>query len=290
MTKINRQWISQLPVKDIQKLQPVSGGDVNDAYRIDSNNGPYFLLVQKNTPASFYDSEVAGLKAFEKAGITAPKVISQGEINGDAYLLLTYLDEGFSGDQKRLGELISNLHHVHSDNGQFGFDLDYQGASLTFSNAWSSSWPDFFIKQRLDPLHNYLMDHQLWQQAESDAYQEIRAIIIDSLSQHKSHPSLLHGDLWSGIFMFLSDGRPAIFDPAPFYGDREFDIGVSMVFGGFNHDFYQSYQVHYPMAEGYEFRLEFYQLYLLMLHLAKFGTVYYDSVEATMRRIKVKAK
>ncbi|WP_340601729.1 fructosamine kinase family protein, partial [Staphylococcus aureus] len=92
-------------------------------------------------------------------------------------------------------------------------------------------------------------------------------------------------DLWGGNYMFLQDGRPALFDPAPLYGDREFDIGITTVFGGFTSEFYDAYNKHYPLAKGASYRLEFYRLYLLMVHLLKFGEMYRDSVAHSMDKI-----
>ena len=82
-------WKNQLPLEGIQDISPVSGGDVNEAFKITTNDDIYFLLVQRNRKPSFYAAEMAGLEAFEKADITAPRVIENGEINGDAYLLLS---------------------------------------------------------------------------------------------------------------------------------------------------------------------------------------------------------
>ncbi|MDN8969166.1 fructosamine kinase family protein, partial [Staphylococcus aureus] len=98
-------------------------------------------------------------------------------------------------------------------------------------------------------------------------------------------PSLLHGDLWGGNYMFLQDGRPALYDPAPLYGDREFDICITKVFGGFTSEFYDAYNKHYPLAKGASYRREFYRLYLLMVHLLKFGEMYRVSVAHSMDKI-----
>ena len=50
--------------------------------------------------------------------------------------------------------------------------------------------------------------------------------------------------------MFLTNGQPALFDPAPLYGDREFDIGITTVFGGFTQEFYDEYNQQLPLAKG----------------------------------------
>lgn len=110
-------------------------------------------------------------------------------------------------------------------------------------------------------------------------------VISEELNNHSSEPSLLHGDLWSGNYMFLDDGRPALFDPSPLYGDREFDHGATTAFGGFGQEFYEAYNDVYPLDAGAELRVEFYKLYLLLVHLVKFGDVYLGSVNSTMKQI-----
>lgn len=91
---MNEQWLEHLPLKDIKEISPVSGGDVNEAYRVETDTDTFFLLVQRGRKESFYAAEIAGLNEFERAGITAPRVIASGEVNGDAYLVMTYLEEG----------------------------------------------------------------------------------------------------------------------------------------------------------------------------------------------------
>lgn len=279
------EWKNQLPLEGIQDISPVSGGDVNEAFKVTTNNDIYFLLVQRNRKSSFYAAEIAGLEAFEKADITAPRVIENGEINGDAYLLLSYLDEGGQGSQKELGQLVAKMHSQQQPEGHFGFDVSYEGADVSFDNTWSESWSEIFVERRMDHLRDELMHKGLWNEEDNKVYEQVRSVMIRELENHNSKPSLLHGDLWGGNYMFLKDGRPALFDPAPLYGDREFDLGITTVFGGFTQEFYNEYEKHYPLGKGAEKRLEFYRLYLFMVHLVKFGGMYASSVNRSMDQI-----
>lgn len=279
------QWLERLPVATVATATPVGGGDVNQAWHLQTRAGQdYFLLVQPGRAGTFYDGEVAGLRAFADADVMAPRVVAQGTIDGDGYLLLTYLDSGH-GSQRDLGRLVARLHTYPSPNGRYGFDQPYAGTSISFANQWVDSWAQLFVDGRLDPLAAQLRRKQLWVDAETAQYQRARSVIVAALSEHESAPVLLHGDLWSGNFMFTAAGQPALIDPAAMYGDREFDIGVSTVFGGFTQDFYAEYQETLPLAAGYQQRLMFYQLYLLMVHLDKFGRTYYGSVARTLQMI-----
>lgn len=281
---LSKQWSEELPVAGIKKIHSMAGGDVNQAYRVETEEGPYFLLTQPHRSADFYQGEIAGLKAFEKAGITAPRVIGNGQIGGDAYLLITFLDQG-SGSQSDLGRLVADMHQHYSPNGKFGFDEPSTGSDLTYDNAWCDTWRELFVDRRMDVLAAELLRKKLWGKKEEAQYQKVREVMNDRLTQHQSKPSLLHGDLWGGNHMFLKDGTPALFDPDALYGDREFDLGVSLVFNAFNDEFYQAYQEAYPLDSGYEERLKFYSLYLLMVHVNKFGSIYAAGANRTMNDI-----
>ncbi|WP_394868293.1 fructosamine kinase family protein [Staphylococcus borealis] len=282
---MKKDWQAQLPLDQISDISPVSGGDVNEAFKVTTTDDVYFLLVQRNRDKSFYAAEIAGLNAFEQAGITAPRVINSGEINGDAFLILSYLDEGTSGSQRELGQLVAKMHSQQQQDGQFGFDLPHEGGDISFDNSWSESWVEIFVERRMDHLRDELMRKGLWNAEDNKVYEQVRTVMINELEDHHSKPSLLHGDLWGGNYMFLTDGRPALFDPAPFYGDREFDLGITTVFGGFTQAFYDEYEKHYPLGKGARKRLEFYRLYLFMVHLLKFGGMYASSVNRSMDEI-----
>jgi fructosamine-3-kinase len=148
---MDNDWINQLPLDGVRRVTRVGVGDVNQAYRIDTGKKSYFLLVQPNHPQSFYASEIAGLKAFKEAGIPAPRVIADGQINRDAYLLLSYLERG-TGKQSDLGKLVAHLHRHESPNGRYGFDNPYSGSSITFTNNWTNSWTELFVNRRLEYL------------------------------------------------------------------------------------------------------------------------------------------
>ena len=282
---MKKDWQAQLPLDQISDISPVSGGDVNEAFKVTTKDDVYFLLVQRNRDKSFYAAEIAGLNAFEQAGITAPRVIDSGEINGDAFLILSYLDEGTSGSQRELGQLVAKMHSQQQQDGQFGFDLPHEGGDISFDNSWSESWVEIFVERRMDHLRDELMRKGLWHAEDNKVYEQVRTVMVNELEDHQSKPSLLHGDLWGGNYMFLTDGRPALFDPAPFYGDREFDLGITTVFGGFTQAFYDEYEKHYPLGKGARKRLEFYRLYLFMVHLLKFGGMYASSVNRSMDEI-----
>ena len=99
-------------------------------------------------------------------------------------------------------------------------------------------------------------------------------------------PALLHGDLWNGNYMISGDGKPAIIDPAVYYGHREMDLGMTMLFGGFDTRFYNSYNATYPMEQGWELRLDICNLYPLLVHVNLFGGGYINQVKSILDKFK----
>ena len=281
MIVLNKKWHNNLPISDIVSISPVAGGDVNDAYKVETKTAEYFLLVQPNRSEAFYLSEAAGLEKFAEIGVNAPKVISSGEIDGDAYLLLSFIDEG-SGSQADLGHMVAKLHLEHNENGQFGYDFPHEGGDMTFDNAWTDSWIELFVERRLDVIRDLVVERGYWNKDDLDLYDKTRQVIVEALENHNSKPSFLHGDLWAGNYMFERDGTPVLFDPSPFYGDREFDLGATTVFGGFSGDFYDAYDEVYPSEEDAWNRIRFYKFYLIFVHLAKFGGLYKGSCKELM--------
>lgn len=282
---MNKSWQEQLPLNNIKNISPVSGGDVNDAYIVETDKETYFLLVQKNRDADFYGAEIAGLKKFEEAGIKVPIVEGNGQIDNDAYLLLSYLQEGGRGDQRDLAKLVAKMHSQQQPDGKFGFEMPHEGGDISFDNSWCDTWQELFVERRLEPLKESLVDKGLWIEDDVNTFNQVKDVINKALKEHNSKPSLLHGDMWGGNHMFLTNGEPALFDPAPLYGDREFDMGITTVFGGFNQAFYDEYNKQFPLAKGADFRMEFYKLYILMIHLLKFGGMYATSVDRSMAKI-----
>ncbi len=65
-----------------------------------------------------------------------------------------------------------------------------------------------------------------------------------------------------------------IFDPATYFGDREVDIAMTELFGGFPTAFYKSYNEAFPLDAGYEQRKTLYNLYHILNHFNLFGGGY----------------
>ena len=279
MSRLNHQWISQLPIKNIKKLKPVSGGDINEAYQITTDSHQYFMKVQPHKTAKYFGHEINGLKAMSKA-IRCPKPLYNGQINGDAYLVLNWVNTGFQGSQAELGQLVAKLHSQTND--RFGFVDNHETGALNKTNNWDDNWSRVLVDQRVVPQKESCEkqgrgDH--WGQQHMD---HMISAFQNYYQEHSVVPSLCHGDLWSGNYMFDQDGHPLLIDPDAVYADREYDLAMTTIFGGFDSEFYQAYQQTFPFDDGFRDRLQWYRFFYLCLHLILFGETYGGSVDAIL--------
>lgn len=274
MSKLNHNWFSQLPIENIDDYRPVSGGDINEAYQITANGKTYFIKVQPNHPANYFRHEINGLKALGKV-VNTPTPLYNGEIDGNAYLVLNWLDESL-GSQADLGRAVAKMHK--QTNRQFGFVDNHQTKALVKDNSWNSSWDDFYINQRLLPEAKVAADRGRWNRWRAEHFQQMVKKFHQYYHGRDIQASLLHGDLWAGNFMFANH-QPYLIDPDAVYGDREFDLAMTTVFGGFDQDFYQAYGEEYPLEPGVNDRLPWYRFYYLCMHLILFGESYGPAVD-----------
>ncbi len=276
----NYQWFSQLPIKNITSYQPVSGGDINEAYQITADGKRYFIKVQPKHPADYFRHEINGLKALGRV-VNTPTPLHNGDINGDAYLVLNWLDES-TGSQADLGRAVARLHQQTND--QFGFVDNHQTKALVKDNSWNDSWADFYVNQRLLPEVKVAADRGRWNRWREDHFQQMVKQFQQYYQGRDVKASLLHGDLWAGNFMFAGDHEPYLIDPDAVYGDREFDLAMTTVFGGFDEDFYHAYNAAYPFTPGINDRLPWYRFYYLCMHLVLFGESYGPAVDRILRQ------
>jgi len=228
-----------------------------------------FLKEGAAERADAFAAEADGLEAL-RPHIRVPRVLDRGVKDGKAFLLLEQLDLERGGDYAALGRMLAALHRQTGP--RFGWHRDnYIGLSPQI-NGWRDNWAEFFRECRIRP--------QL-ELARSKGFQ----LDFDLELDHQPQPSLLHGDLWNGNAGFTAEG-PVLFDPAVYYGDREADLAMTELFGGFPRAFYEAYNEVFPLPEGYERRKHVYNLYHLLNHLNIFGGSYLPQVQATLRRLR----
>ena len=253
----------------VEDAQPVSGGCIHRCYRGTLSGRPVFLKVNAAHLADAFAAEADGLAALRAAGCTAPEPISHGTAGGVAYLLMEFLELESRGDFAALGRMLATIHRTQG--GRFGWARDNYIGSTPQPNGAYDSWAEFWRERRLAPQLAL---------ARKNGYALDAPDVGRLLKGHKPQPSLLHGDLWNGNAGFLANGAAVLFDPAVYYGDREADLAMTELFGGFPREFYSAYG---PLPAGYQQRKHLYNLYHLLNHLNLFGGGYLGQVKATLR-------
>lgn len=258
---------------------PIVGGDINQAYHLKGNIGEFLLKTHAGVSRDFFEAEADGLQTLGKV-VRVPQVQQVGEIHEGAFLLMEWIEPG-QGDQRDLAKDLVKIHQQTAD--QFGFEKDNYLGMLSQKNQQMTNWSDFYLTCRLDPLVEKARSLNLWHERRETAYQKLKEKIYQELADLPIGPCLLHGDLWSGNCFFSKEGEPIFIDPAVSYGHREMDIAMTQLFGGFRSEFLEAYQEVFLLAEGWEDRLPFYQLYYLLAHLDMFGESYGSSVDRILK-------
>jgi fructosamine-3-kinase len=245
-------------------------------------------VFHKTAPAaelSRFEAEAAGLAALRAtACVRVPEVIGIDVADGMARIELEHLD--LTGLDRRSGAALGRqLADLHRHTGErFGWQSDNWIGGTPQQNDWQHEWPLFFARRRLQPQLRLAlakgMERKLVDQGEALA-ERLAAFFVD----HLPRPSLLHGDLWNGNASALPDGTPVIFDPAVYYGDREADLAMSELFGGFPESFYAVYRTAWPLDAGYETRKTLYNLYHVLNHFNLFGAGYLNQARRMIEKL-----
>ncbi len=267
-------------------VQAVAGGSINSCYRLrDRRDRSWFLKVNGADCAAMFSAEATGLRELRAAlALRAPEPAGQGTTPDCAWLLLEWLDlePGTDEAAARLGERLA-LQHRHVAE-RCGWQQDNTIGTTPQPNGWSDSWTGFWRERRLG--------FQL-ALAARQGYADVAARgaqLLDRLPRllagHTPAASLLHGDLWGGNWAMARNGEPVVFDPAVYYGDRETDIAMTELFGGFPHAFYVAYERAWPLDAGYARRRDIYNLYHVLNHLNLFGGGYRAQALALLERLQ----
>ena len=253
--------------------QPVGGGSIHSAVRCRTDRGFVFVKLGPLSVASMLAAEAAGLDALKAAQcIRVPAVLALGATDRHAYLCLEWLDlqRAHAHSQVRLGEQLASLHRVSSE--RFGFATDNFIGATPQRNVQCDDWVQFFREQRLLPQLDLAADNG----ADAKAIDHGRRLAesLAALFEQMPIPSLVHGDLWGGNWGALTTGEPVIFDPAVYFGDRETDLAMTQLFGGFSRDFYAAYVQAWPLPSGAQTRVALYSLYHVLNHFNLFGGGY----------------
>ncbi|WP_250122590.1 fructosamine kinase family protein [Chroococcidiopsis sp. CCMEE 29] len=280
------QHISKVTGKEfsVNNRHSVSGGCINQGYAVTGNNYTYFVKLNSSSQVAMFEAEALGLQQMlETATIRVPKPICWGTADKSAYIVLEWLELG-RGDTKawqEMGRQLAAMHSRSSSNKGFGWEQNNTIGSTPQINSWTKNWAEFYAQHRL----GYQFQLAKRRGGHFPQQQELLAAIPQLLADRQPQPSLVHGDLWGGNAAFTATGEPVIFDPAAYFGDREVDVAMTELFGGFPAAFYRGYNDSLPLDSGYEWRKLLYNLYHILNHFNLFGGSYESQANRMISQI-----
>ena len=252
----------------------IGGGCINQTFRIQSDGQDFFVKLNSADALDMFIAEAEGLQEIANSKtVRAPRPVCWGTAGESAWLVMEYLPLGGRGAAAELGRQLAAMHRIEQD--EFGWQRGNTIGATPQINTRTRDWTEFWRKHRLGFQLSLAAQHGY-----GGRLQQLGERLMDGFpalfTGHSLRPALLHGDLWSGNFGILRTGEPVIFDPAVYFGDRETDLAMTELFGGFGEAFYAAYRETYPLDPGYSTRRSLYNLYHVLNHLNLFGAGYHS--------------
>jgi len=263
----------------------MGGGCINSAYRLDGDNKSYFVKINSADRLNMFEAEAAGLADIAQSyTIKVPAPVCWHVIGDSSFLVLENMEFGSSGSHamQTFGQQLAHMHQTTSDH--FGWRMDNTIGSTPQVNHRSDNWAQFWREQRLAFQLEQAAQKGYRGRLQHDG-EKLLVCLDHFFERYHPQPSLLHGDLWSGNYAIDTNGDPVIYDPAVYYGDREADIAMTELFGGFGQSFYSAYNEIFPLDKDYAVRKTLYNLYHIINHLNLFGGAYLSQAEAMIARL-----
>ena len=261
----------------------LGGGCIGNALKIITENGnKYFVKSYQNS--KIHQAEANGLNELKTANaIRIPRVLKFN----DNFLFLEYIESAppVKDFSRKFGQQFAQLHKTKGKNYGY-FEDNFIGSTEQINLPQNDNWVEFFLENRLMFQFRLAENKGYASSSLSSGMKNIEKNIEKILDGSEEYPALLHGDLWAGNYIPDNRGNPCLIDPAVYFGHREADLAMTKLFGGFDHEFYQSYDEEYPLIEGWEYRENLYKLYHVLNHLNLFGTSYLAQAEYIMKSYK----
>lgn len=296
MRELLAEWASKDLAVALTDCRAVGGGCIHSAWELVLADGRrLFAKTNAAGALTLFQAEVEGLRALAGAAgadLVIPEPLHFGLAGDRAVLVMEWLElsrSGTPGCWAAFGAGLARLHRRSLEEGEerFGWAHDNAIGSAPQRNRWDLDWGRFFADCRLAP-------QLAWAQERSEGYRGARSLLAATpgwLNGHGAAAALVHGDLWSGNAGLLNQStagqdalsgrtRAALFDPAVYRGDREVDLAMAHLFGGFPGAFFNGYQREWPLPSGHEQRRQIYNLYHLLNHANLFGGGYRSQAQA----------
>ena len=271
----------------LERTVPMPGGCIHRCYVLEGAGKRFFAKINDSSQSDNFAAEADGLEALAAAGARVPAPLCRGETGTEAFLVLEHLDLSGKGSYAALGREIARLHSSHGEN--YGWRRNNYIGRTPQLNRRSRSWGEFWSQSRIAPQLELARKNGLGGSLIRKG-EQLAVSLPQLLAGHAPPASLLHGDLWSGNAGFLADGTPVLFDPAVYLGDREADLAMTELFGGYPEVFYSAYAEAAPLDEGYSLRKTLYNLYHVLNHANLFGGGYAAQAERMMDRLLAESR
>ena len=269
----------------LERSRSVGGGCINRTVLLEGSDQRYFIKLNQSSQLDMFLAEEAGLDAIARTQtLRSPAVITHGTHGDTAYLVLEYIALGRSDTTtlQKLGEGLAALHRTSAP--RFGWYRNNVIGSTPQINTETVDWLAFLGEHRIGYQLELAFQNGFAMEAAGPA-EQLLSRLADLFPSYSPTPALLHGDLWGGNFGADSAGSPVLFDPAVYFGDREADIAMTELFGGFGRPFYDAYNGAWPLDPGYTVRKTLYNLYHVLNHFNLFGGGYGAQARAMIHQL-----
>ncbi len=267
----------------IRDKQTVSGGCINKAYKVSGGKDCYFVKLNHVKLLPMFEAEAKGLEAIlATRTVRAPKPIVTGACADTAFLVLEYIPMRSTQNQALLGQQLAQMHRATA--ASFGWEVDNTIGSTPQPNTRCDDWVEFWSQRRLGFQLHLAARKGAGARLQQDGERLLHRLPV-FFSSYRPAASLLHGDLWGGNHAADPHRQPVIYDPATYYGDRETDIAMTELFGGFSKEFYSAYNNVWPLDPGYAVRRTLYNLYHILNHYNLFGGGYLSQAQSMIEQL-----
>lgn len=266
--------------------RPLSGGCINRAELLEGDGQRYFVKINRSSSAGMFEAEVEGLRVIQASGaLRVPAPVCWGVRRDSAYLVLEYIELAKTAGAKTHAEVGRGLAKLHRTTGDgFGWHRDNTIGATPQVNTWMDGWAEFFAEHRLGCQLRMAADNGVGRETLL-AGERLLVRLNGFFTDYTPVPSLLHGDLWAGNFSADLTGEAVVFDPAPYFGDRETDLAMTELFGGFDRAFYDAYSSLWALDAGYGTRKTLYNLYHVLNHFNLFGGGYGSQARSMIHQL-----
>ena len=258
------------------------GGCINEAFQVDAGTRHFFVKLNRASRLDMFEAEAEGLAELRRGGLRVPEPWLAGTAAGKAFLVMEYLPLGGAACSVALGHGLAAQHRVTAK--RYGWHRDNTIGSTPQPNDWMDDWCEFWAERRL----GFQLELARGNGA-GRALDRLGERVLERLPQlldgHEPEPSLLHGDLWGGNAACTREGEAVVYDPAVYFGDREADLAMTELFGGFGADFRAAYEEAWPLEAGYAVRRTLYNCYHILNHFNMFGGGYLSQALGMMERL-----